>query len=158
MKALDQRLALIFAVAGRLQLIFNDLPKEDTRMRGTVLALASHVLDYSRPETSIIINKPEPTESQLAFLVRCHDRIRVLPQYRWPHLKFPPETLPQMLFGPLQATKQLLAGSILSPQEVLEFTAWLEPVWTVHPTLRSPVTGLVTRLPQNAGEPAAEAA
>lgn len=143
---MNPKIALVLAYAGKMHQLFEALPKDDSLSRAMLLKMASHFLDHTRPDRVLASVPRLKDESSVSYLLRNHERIRTLPVYRWPVWPIPAERMPQALFGPMEALKQLMRGEALPPREVLTLLSWLEPVWDTWPQLKDPVNSYIAGL------------
>lgn len=133
---MTQNVALIVALAARLEVLFKEIPENHPATRKAVLAYAGYVLDHVKPQAMLAAVPKVEGESAIAYLVRNLERIKTVPEYRWPKIRGAAEHLPNSVFAPTAAAQEILRGKSLAPAETLELLSWLEPVFTRYPALK----------------------
>lgn len=145
MPLIDFKIALILAYTAKMQLLFDEQPKDDAVTRAFLLKMAAHFLDHSRPDTILAAIPREKDENSVDYLARNHSRVKMLPIYRWPKWPVPAERMPQALFGPMEGMRTLIKGEKLPPQDTLSLLDWLEPVWAKYPQFKEAIVPRIVK-------------
>lgn len=140
---MDSKVALVIALTARLEQFFHTLPPESEKAKKSVLLYSSYVLDHSKPQAMLAASPRLKGETAVQFLVRFIDRIKTVPEYRWPKPKGEPQHVPQVAYATTAALHEILRGKKLAPGVVLELVSWIEPVWEVYPTLKEPALAAI---------------